>query len=505
MVQSGGEGRESVMVVMDTNKNKGNMDALHWALKHVVRRHDTVIVLGVSCDFQRKNSCFPLNMGITISGIWERLEFSTSQGGHGESRPRELGEEIERKKEEYQNNLQPFYRHCKKNQVNMEVKLAFGFCMVEVTVQQAQISNPRWIVLDSQLKKHKVIIYAQLGCNIAVMKAKDVATLTPARPPPPPLPLPLPNPRPVDENRAEICCDQSYAKPQSPCWYPLSWKTGYPRAFSQTEIEDITNGLAEENMIRNTNNVKIYEGIIEGTPVVVKAFSENDDRFWTMLKILSRVRHRNISNLFGYCCTGTHAFMLFDYPCLGSLAFNLLNDESAAKNLPWKARWYIAVEIGASLRYLHEECVEGEAIVHLSVSSTHVVFSSTWSTMLTNFISAKWIKEDDSESNTNMKQEEGCSLDIHDYGMLLVELITGKTVALYADENGAESLIQWALPLLEKGQISEVLDPRLEGGNDARVIHMVKAALLCLKNDKKVSMSEVLSVVRGDQLAVANC
>ncbi|XP_065871919.1 serine/threonine-protein kinase CDG1-like [Euphorbia lathyris] len=499
MVQANGNwGRESVMVVMDTNKNKGNMDALYWALKHVVRRRDTVIVLGVSTDFAKKNSCFPLNMGITISGIWERLEFSTSQG-QGEIRPRELGQEIERKKEEYQNNLQPFYRQCKKNQVNMEVKLAFGFCMVEVTVKQAQNSNPRWIVLDSYLKKHKVMIYAQVGCNIAVMKGKDVATLTPAK-----APLPLPNQndhlqKPDDENPAEICCDQSYTKPQSPCWYPLSWRSGYPRAFSQAEMESITNGFAVENFVKDTDNVKVYEGVVEGSPVIVRRFSENDDRFWRMLKILSRVRHRNISNLVGYCCTGTCAFMLFDYPCLGTLAFNLLNDESAAKNLPWKARWYIAVEIGASLRYLHEECVEGETIVHLSVSSAHVVFSSTWSTMLTNFITAEWIKDDDSEANsTNLKEEEGCSVDVHDYGMFLIELITGKTAA-------ETSLIQWALPLLENGLISEVLDPRLEGINDIRVIHMVKAALLCLKNHNNVSMSEVLAVVRGDQLAVAKC
>lgn len=61
--------RESVIVVMNANRSKGAMDALDWALKRVVRRQDTVIVLGVSGGFGKKNSCFPLNMGISISGI----------------------------------------------------------------------------------------------------------------------------------------------------------------------------------------------------------------------------------------------------------------------------------------------------------------------------------------------------------------------------------------------------------------------------------------------------
>lgn len=62
--------REGVIVVMDANRNKSNVDALEWALKNVVRPRDAVVVLGVLYDIGRKNfSCFPLNRGISISGI----------------------------------------------------------------------------------------------------------------------------------------------------------------------------------------------------------------------------------------------------------------------------------------------------------------------------------------------------------------------------------------------------------------------------------------------------
>ncbi|KAJ7946633.1 Mitogen-activated protein kinase kinase kinase [Quillaja saponaria] len=151
----------------------------------------------------------------------------------------------------------------------------------------------------------------------------------------------------------------SSSSPKSPCWYPLSWKSGFPRAFSQSELEVITNSFSDENVMTELNHLKVYQGILEKTPVLVRCFSEDDERVWLMLKILCRVRHCNIMNLVGYCCTG---------------------DDSARK-LSWKARWYIALEIGGSLRYLHEECVDGP-IAHLSVCSSNIVFSHGYSAMV---------------------------------------------------------------------------------------------------------------------------
>lgn len=55
--------------------------------------------------------------------------------------------------------------------------------------------------------------------------------------------------------------------------------------------------------------------------------------------------------------------------------------EDKAENLSWRLRWYIAQEIGVTLRYLHEECADGP-IVHLSVCSSSIVFSHGCSTMV---------------------------------------------------------------------------------------------------------------------------
>ncbi|KAK8700106.1 hypothetical protein V6N13_018510 [Hibiscus sabdariffa] len=451
--------RESVIVVMDGKRSKGMADALDWALNNCVRRKDTVIVIGVLGEMVKKNAthCFPLNMGINISGILEKLEFSISSG-HTEVKPKDAGEEIERKREQYRAILQPFTRKCKRNEVKLEVKIAAGICPIEITLKEAQNSNTRWIVLDSHLKKYKMCIYWNVECNVAVMKGKDVATLLPSRAPKPdysplsseradaetfPDDQPLNDPENGEPNVVEEAESPILETPRGPAWYPLQNRAGYPREFSFGEIEEITNGFSD-----------------------------------------------------------------------------IICDISAI-NLTWRARWYTAIEIGGSLRYLHEECPEGP-IVHRSVCSSNIVYSHGYSPMLSNFITAKWHKGEvpsDVNSNgkcPNLEEDKRVYVDIHDYGLFLVELISGKVSGCFPHENEGQSLKDWvrcllnlppmALPLLQSESVTQLMDPRLaDKGDDSKVIHcMARAALLCLKNDSgcSISISEVLAVVRGDQRAL---
>lgn len=188
----------------------------------------------------------------------------------------------------------------------------------------------------SHLKKYQEIIRGQVGCNIAITKGKDIATLMPSTFPPlttrtyPPECYKRYN-REVATNghpgshgkNPEQEPNSSGQQPQTPHWYLLSWRSGFPRAFTLRELEEMTEGFAEENLIQKSENLMVYEGIFEETPVLIKSFQENDDRFWSVLVILSRARHRNIMNLVGYCFTGGCRFIIVDFPCLGTLASNL--------------------------------------------------------------------------------------------------------------------------------------------------------------------------------------
>ncbi|GLT61608.1 hypothetical protein SLA2020_343030 [Shorea laevis] len=161
-----------------------------------------------------------------------------------------------------------------------------------------------------------------------------------------------------------------------------------------------------------------------------------------MLMILLQVHHKNIINLVGYCFTDISRFFIFDFPIVDTLEkickVRLFCDNTAS-NLLRKARWYTALEIGGSLRYLHDECPDGP-IAHLSVCSSHVVFLHGCSAMLRNFLKAKQLNVNDEapcHGNSTVgcaaaDEDESLSVDVHDYGMLLVELITGNGARLLA-------------------------------------------------------------------------
>ncbi|KAF9592612.1 hypothetical protein IFM89_016260 [Coptis chinensis] len=444
---------ESVIVVMDANRNKGNADALDWALNRVVRPKDTVIVLGIICEFGKKTSCFPFYMGIGISAIWERLEFS----GQGEMTPKVVEEEIATKREQYQCTLQPFYRQCKKNEVKLEVKLAAGFDPRKITIEEAKNSNTRWIVLDSHLKKHKAFIYEHTGCNVAAMKEKNLATITLSRATGYDtstrmeagieeschLAIQLEETRKNDHSkRAKLSAPPHI----SACWFPLSWRTGFPRNLTQIEIGSITDGFSNKNILLEEGNVKLYKGILMETPVLVKCYFGDHEQFWSELQILSRVRHRNFSNLVGYCCTDSSMFLLRDYSGNGSLDMHLQCDE-LAKNLNWKSR--------------------GQT-----------------------------------------QAEEHLPLDVHAYGLFLLELLTGQKGFGFGNCQEGHSLEDWVLPLLENGVYHEVIDSRLMDSSDAKEVHyMACAALLCFKRDygNQPSISEVLAAFQGDGFGAWQC
>lgn len=492
------------MVVMDRNRGKASLDALEWAIKYIVGPNDTVVVLGVLPEIGKKAapSCLPFNVGIGTSGIWMKLEFS----GPSEMTPSELQEEIGRKKREYQKFLQPYYHNCKKREVNLDIRLAAGYESKKIAVEEAQKLDPRWIVLDGYLKKDKEYIHRNVDCHVALLKAKGVATLIPSKITGPECKEWQTVCRKIDDQA--FTADDFLKEPHSPkqtppipSSYPLSWRTGFPRAFSLAEIEEMTNGF-NDIALKDQHRI-IYKGVFEEFRVIVMCFPA-DDQAVCLLKIVSRVRHTNILNLVGYCCIGDTIFLLCDCP-KASLELCLLCDNSAA-NLLWNARWGIALQIGEGIRYLHEEFGD-DSIVNLSVCSANVALTSGSSAMLCIYdTTAKQLKLDEdplkelrSVKCENIDTKEQLRADIKDYGVLLLELISGQSKRLFSKDG--QCLVDWALPLLEKNLLSPLLDPRLAESDDPEVAHMAHAALACLKTDSShnLTISKVLAIVRGNQ------
>lgn len=174
-------------------------------------------------------------------------------------------------------------------------------------------------------KKDKEYLHKHVDCHVALLKTKGIATLIPSK---------------ITGSECEewqtVCKkiddqpfityefkeepDSPKQTPPTPCSYPFLCRTGFPIAFSRGEVEEITNGF--NNISLKDRHRTIYRGVFGECPVIVMCFPA-DDQVVSLLKIVYRVRHRNILNLTGYCCTGDSIFFVCDLP-KGSLETCLL-------------------------------------------------------------------------------------------------------------------------------------------------------------------------------------
>ncbi|KAK9116804.1 hypothetical protein Sjap_015751 [Stephania japonica] len=171
--------------------------------------------------------------------------------------------------------------------------------------------------------------------------------------------------------------------------------------------------IAYEDIIRETEdfNIKycigvggygsVYRALLpSGKVVALKKFHnckrENlafERSFATEIQVLTKIRHRNIVKLYGFCCHTRCAFLVYEYLEKGSL-FVVLAEEAEAVVLDWKKRINIIKGISFALSYLHHDC--SPPILHRDISSNNVLLDSEYEAHVADFGTARLLDPDSS-------------------------------------------------------------------------------------------------------------
>mgnify|MGYP004716721667 CR=1 FL=1 len=109
--------------------------------------------------------------------------------------------------------------------------------------------------------------------------------------------------------------------------------------------------------------------------------------------MLSKIRHRNIVKLFGFCLHQRCMFLIYEYMDRGSL-FCILRDETEAVELDWIKRVNLIKGIASALSYLHHDC--DPPIIHRDVSSNNILLNSQLEATLSDFGTARILELDSS-------------------------------------------------------------------------------------------------------------
>ncbi|XP_066305941.1 LOW QUALITY PROTEIN: proline-rich receptor-like protein kinase PERK8 [Miscanthus floridulus] len=295
---------------------------------------------------------------------------------------------------------------------------------------------------------------------------------------------------------------------------------GNCRFFTYEELYQITNGFSAQNLLGEGGFGSVYKGCLaDGREVAVKKLKDGggqgEREFHAEVDIISRVHHRHLVSLVGYCISDDQRLLVYDFVPNNTLHYHLHG--RGVPVLEWPARVKIAAGSARGIAYLHEDC--HPRIIHRDIKSSNILLDNNFEALVADFGLARLAMDACTHVTTRVMGTFGYLApeyassgkltersDVFSFGVVLLELITGRKPVDASKPLGDESLVEWARPLLtqalETGNAGELVDARLNKNyNEVEMFRMIEAAAACIRHSasRRPRMSQVVRVL--DSLA----
>ncbi|KAL3526263.1 hypothetical protein ACH5RR_010919 [Cinchona calisaya] len=276
--------------------------------------------------------------------------------------------------------------------------------------------------------------------------------------------------------------------------------------FSYRELAAATNNFRRESLIGEGGFGSVYKGKIESTGQVVAIKKldptgvQGSKEFLVEVLMLSLLRHPNLIDLVGFCAEGEQRLLIYEYLPLGSLEYHLHDLTPYMKPLDWNTRMKIAAGIAKGLDYLHSQA--DPPVIHRDLKSSNILLDEGFHPKLSDFGLAKFgpTKGKTHVSTRVMGTQGYCApeyyetgkltmkSDIYCFGIVLLEIITGRRAMDTTLERGQQTLLEWSRPLLKNlkdgSNLVQIADQRLKGQFSASVLcQAIDVALMCLRDE----------------------
>ncbi|WVZ64628.1 hypothetical protein U9M48_014122 [Paspalum notatum var. saurae] len=305
---------------------------------------------------------------------------------------------------------------------------------------------------------------------------------------------------------------------------PVSLPVGevlFRGAFEYGELAAATNGFADSNLLGRGGFGDVYVGTVDGTLVAVKRLragsQQGDPEFQAELQIISRVHHRNLVSLVGYCVADAGQRLLV-YEFVPNLTLHHHLHGEVEGVLDWPIRWKIAFGAAKGLAYLHEDC--HPRIIHRDIKAANILLDHDFNPKVSDFGMAKFMPRENTHIATKIVGTIGYlapeyassgklteKSDVFSFGVVLLELITGMNASMPSDPDMEDTLVGWARPLLtralELGDYDELVDPLLPGYDADQMARLVRCAAAAVSTSarRRPRMSQIVRHLAGDASA----
>ncbi|XWS28686.1 hypothetical protein CRYUN_Cryun25bG0092600 [Craigia yunnanensis] len=295
--------------------------------------------------------------------------------------------------------------------------------------------------------------------------------------------------------------------------------------FSLLELANATNNFSVENRIGAGSFGVVYKGKLPDghevaikrgeTSAKVKKFQEKETAFDSEIALLSRLHHKHLVGLVGFCQENDERILVYEYMSNGSLYDHLHNKDNIEKGSSilnsWKMRIKIALDAARGIDYLHNYAVP--PIIHRDIKSSNILLDANWTARVSDFGLSLMGPESDQEfMSTRAVGTVGyidpeyyvlsvltAKSDVYGMGVVLLELLTGrKAVFKNEDGTGPMGVVESASPRILAGDLLTVVDRRVgvpEIYEAEAVELMAYTAMHCvnLEGKKRPNMTDIVA------------
>ncbi|KAJ7951784.1 putative Receptor protein kinase [Quillaja saponaria] len=292
--------------------------------------------------------------------------------------------------------------------------------------------------------------------------------------------------------------------------------------FSFESIVAATDNFSTVNKLGQGGFGLVYKGKLhDGQEIAIKRLSKSSGQglveFKNEAQLIAKLQHNNLVRLLGFCIDREERILIYEYLPNKSLDFYLF-DSSKRNLLDWIKRYSIIEGIAQGLVYLHK--YSRLRVIHRDLKASNILLDNEMNPKISDFGMARIFGLKVSEENTNrvvgtygymspeyaMNGTMSIKTDVFSFGVLLLEIVSGKKNNSRYDYDTQLNLIGHAWQLWNEGRAMELMDPTLNESCKANeVLRCIHVGLLCVQYQAidRPSMFDVVAMLSNENIQAA--